>query len=217
MICDETVVGEFIVRTILHYRCLNCLNKRWSSYDNVSLCSLCKEEGTLVESGKRMSKSARYRRNLKLRKQGLLDGNGVPTPKPKNPPKPKKEPVIPSYIYVCVHCDENKKWKDQKESSKCDNCYREALKEGIGKFKCECGHSFNGYIRQGVGSMCYKCSNIVMPETIIPTRPMNRRRKSKKTHSCQVCNGHSPCPLKASIGTKAVEKGENKKSKKKKK
>ncbi|EFA80365.1 hypothetical protein PPL_07199 [Heterostelium album PN500] len=125
----------------------------------------------------------RQRRNLKLRKQGLLAGNGDSTPKPKNPPK--KELMIPSYIYVCVYCDENNKWKDQKE---------EALKEGI------------GYIREGVGSMCYKCRNIVMPKTIIPTRPMNRRGKSEKTHSCQVCNGHTPCPLKASIGTKDVDK-----------
>lgn len=109
--------------------------------------------------------------------------------------------------FACQRCEhiwwrKTFSYKPVSNCQRCQNCYNPIPYDqmyGWGRFVCQnCGNVFTGYAVAGRTSPCFRCGNMVLPESIGPRPPLDRPRGSYM-HACEECdNGRiRPCPARA--------------------
>lgn len=115
--------------------------------------------------------------------------------------------------FSCAQC--KRQWRTKvsrvRPVSQCRKCNRKywaipyEQEPKIGKHKCSCGNTFTGWTSEGVMSPCYQCDRNILPEKLLTPRPI--RRKTDKTHNCNLCDGKGNCPNKQPVVVSRLYKG----------
>ena len=120
----------------------------------------------------------------------------MPSRRSRQPQEPARQTTPKRAQFDCSNCDRSfTKPADTPEfEAACRGCGSQAYRAGIVKFSCECGNSFTGVGRLDITSRCYACGANAEAGTI-RAFAQGIRRRSKKTHSCELCEDGSRCPL----------------------